>query len=150
MNVADILASKGNSVIKIRPSDTIGMLSERLREKRVGAAVVSSDGSTIDGVITERDVTFGLAVHKAGLYALPVSELMTKTVIKCAPRDNIALVASTMIARHIRHIPVEDDGQIVGMVSIRDVLNLRVDELQQHTAMLRTFVAQADREPEDR
>ena len=79
-----------------------------------------------------------------------VSALMTKTVITCSPNDNIALVASTMLSRNIRHLPVEEEDRLVGMVSIRDVLNLRLNELQQQTALLRTLVNEVGRAPQDR
>ena len=150
MKVADVLAFKGNLVITVKPTDTIGLLSKLLSDKRVGAAIVTSDGRTIDGVISERDIAYGLAVHKAELFTLPVSSLMTKAVITCTSDDTLAHVASTMQSRRIRHLPVEDDRRIVGMVSIRDVLNQRVGELQQQTAMLRNLVTQTARVPEDR
>lgn len=147
MTVAEILVAKGSRVITIKPSDTIAALCECLREKRIGAAIVSSDGQTTEGVISERDVAFALAVHKGELHALPVSALMTKTVITCSPRDSVALVASTMLARNIRHLPVEDQGRVVGMISIRDVLNWRVSELQHQTGLLRAFVSETERNP---
>ena len=150
VKVADILASKGSLVIMIKPTDSIGTLSTLLCEKRIGAAVVSSNGRSVDGVISERDIAYGLSIHRADLHALPVSALMTKTVITCSPNDGIAKVASTMLARNIRHVPVEDGNTLIGMVSIRDVLNSRLDELQRETALLRNFVNQTDREPEDR
>jgi len=147
VTVAEILAAKGSRVITIKPSDTITTLCECLREQRIGAAVVSTDGKTVDGVITERDVAFGLAVHKSDLHRLPVSALMTKAVITCSPNDNVALVASTMLARNIRHLPVEEQGRVVGMISIRDVLNWRVSELQYQTGLLRAFVSETERNP---
>jgi CBS domain-containing protein len=150
VKVSTILAVKGSRVITIKPADTITMLAERLREQRIGAAVVSSDGRTVEGVITERDIAYGLAQHKAGLHAMPVSALMTRTVITCSPEDSVATVASTMLARNIRHIPVEDGNELVGMISIRDVLNLRVDELQRQTNQLRNFARDTDRDPQDR
>lgn len=151
MNVANILAVKGSAVVTIKPSDTIEVLSQRLREKRIGAAIVSSDGQTIDGVISERDIAYGLAVHKGDLHTLPVSTLMTKTVIVCSPNDKISDVASTMLARNVRHLPVKEEERLVGMISIRDVLNLRVDELQRQASLLRAFASEADRDrPMDR
>ena len=147
MTVADILRAKGSRVITVKPSDTIATLCECLREKRIGAAIVSSDGESIDGVITERDVAFGLAVHKGDLHGLPVSALMTKAVITCSPGDSVALVASTMLTRNIRHLPVNEQGRIVGMISIRDVLNWRVSELQHQTGLLRAFVSESERNP---
>jgi CBS domain-containing protein len=150
VKVADILAAKGSVVITIKPSDTIATLSTLLSEKRIGAVIVSSDGQTIEGVISERDVAYGLATHKADLHTLPIAALMTKTVITCSLSDNIALVASTMLSRNIRHLPVEEEKRCVGMVSIRDVLKSRLDELQQQAAQLRTFVNEMARAPQDR
>jgi CBS domain-containing protein len=150
MKVSDILAVKGHLVVTVQASDTIGALSERLKERRIGAAVVSRDGQQVDGVISERDIAYGLAVHRAGLHSLPVSTLMTTTVITCAPGDKVSDVASTMVARNIRHVPVVEDNRLVGMISIRDVLNFRVDDLQQQTNMLRAFASETGREPQDR
>lgn len=150
MNVRDVLATKPSVVITVTPSETIGALSRLLREKRIGAAVVTSNGHTIEGVITERDIAYGLGIHAEEMHALPVSALMTKTVITCSPTDSIAHVASTMLARNIRHLPVEDGNRLVGMVSIRDVLKTRVDELQQQTAQLHLLANKSDRAVEDR
>jgi CBS domain-containing protein len=150
MKVAEILASKGSVVITIKPSENVGALSRLLRDKRIGAAIVSKDGQTVDGVISERDVAYGVSIHKGDLHTLLVSALMTKTVITCSPGDEVARVASTMLSRNIRHIPVHDGRGLVGMVSIRDVLNVRLEELQRETAQLRSLANQADREPQDR
>jgi CBS domain-containing protein len=150
VKVADILTAKGPIVVTVQASDTIGTLSERLRSKRIGAAIVSSDGQSVDGVISERDIAYGLSVHKGDLRMLPVSALMTKTVITCSPGDKVSDVASTMAARNIRHLPVVEENRLVGMISIRDVLNFRVSDLQQQTSMLRAFASETDREPQDR
>ena len=147
MNVASILAVKGSAVITVKPTDTIGTLSQRLRERRIGAAVVSRDGTTIEGVISERDIAFSVDLHAADIYKLPVSALMTKTVVTCSPRDKLADVASTMLARNIRHLPVEEGNRLVGMISIRDVLKHRLDDLQQQTNLLRAFASQVERDP---
>jgi CBS domain-containing protein len=147
LKVSDILAAKGSAVVTIRPTDTIGALSQRLRENRIGAAIVSSDGQTVDGVISERDIAYGAAIHKAKLHALRVSEPMTKTVVTCSPKESVAIVASKMQARNIRHIPVEENGRLVGMISIRDVLNHRTDDLLQQTAQLRAFASHTERDP---
>jgi CBS domain-containing protein len=150
VKVADVLALKGSVVISIKPSESAAALSLLLREKRIGTAIVSSDGQTIEGVISERDLAYGLSVHKANLHSLPISALMTKTVVTCSLNDPVALVASTMLSRNIRHLPVEEEKRCVGMVSIRDVLKLRLEELQQQTAQLRTFVNEIGRAPQDR
>lgn len=150
MKVADILALKRRPIVTVKPTDTIETLSTRLRENRIGAIVVSNDGRSIDGVISERDLAYAISKHKAGLHTLPVSELMTKTVFTCKPTDDVAVVGATMMSRGVRHLPVEDDKVLVGMVSIRDVLNLRVDELQQKAAHLHAFANEISRPPMDR
>jgi CBS domain-containing protein len=150
MKVADILAVKGAAVVTVKPSDTIAALSQRLREKRIGAAIVSSDGRLFEGVISERDIAYGLSVHKGDLHSMPVSALMTKAVITCSPEDNVALVASTMLSRNIRHLPVEHEKRLIGMISMRDVLNSRLDELQRQASMLRAFASSTGIEPQDR
>ena len=147
MNVASILAVKGSAVITVKPTDTIGTLSQRLRERRIGAAIVSSDGTTIEGVISERDIAFSVDLHAAVIHKLPVSALMTKTVVTCSPSDKLVDVASTMLARNIRHLPVEEKNRLVGMISIRDVLKHRLDHLQQQTNLLRAFASQVERDP---
>ena len=150
MKVAEVLAAKGPRIVTIKPTDTIAALSQRLRENRIGAAIVSSDGHSIDGVISERDIAYGLSVYKADLHAMPVSALMTKAVITCSLNDDVGIVASTMMSRNVRHIPVEDGHRLAGMVSIRDVLNVRLDEVQREAGLLRAFARDTDREAQDR
>lgn len=135
MKVAEILASKKPACITIKPTDTIAALSKVLRDNRIGAAVVSSDGLNVEGMITERDITYAIAIHD-DIQAMTVSTIMTKAVITCAPGDPVGHVASTMLSRNFRHIPVKDGDRLVGMISIRDVLKSHVDELQQQTALL--------------
>ncbi len=150
MKVADILKSKAVAVISIKPDDTIQTLCTLLSQHRIGAAVVSSDGTTIEGIITERDVAYALAAHPSDLHAKSVATFMTKTVITCSPDDDAGRVASAMLSRRVRHIPVADGGRLTGMVSIRDVLKERVDELQQQAAQLLTQSAPADELLQDR
>ncbi|MEM8976452.1 MAG: CBS domain-containing protein, partial [Pseudomonadota bacterium] len=150
LTIRAILEAKGKPIFTVQPTDSIATLAAHLRERRVGAAVVSLDGKTIDGVITERDVVYGLATRDGTLKDTPVSELMTGNVITCSPNESVASVASTMMSRNIRHVPVEENGQLLGMLSIRDMLKERVDQLQQASAQLRKFVKEASREPQDR
>lgn len=151
MQVADILAAKGRTTHTIKPGDTVAELSALLRARNIGAAVVSRDGTTIDGVATERDIAHKLSLHSRNIAEVPVSAIMTAAVITCRVTDLVATVASTMISRNVRHIPVVDEhDKLIGMVSIRDVLRVRVDELQREAALLRTVAHEATREPQDR
>lgn len=151
MKVREILARKQKPTYTVLPTNTLAELSKYLRDRRIGAVVVSTDGRTIEGVISERDIAHKLCLHDASFRALTVAELMTRTVITCRLNDEVAQVATTMSAHNIRHVPVlDDDGKHAGMVSIRDVLNLRVDELQREAALLRNLSHQPAQPVHDR
>ena len=150
MKVSEILKQKGSEVVTTKPSDSVSALSRLLRERRIGAVVVSNDGVTIDGFVSERDVAYSLCIHQADLFSMPVSEIMTRDVITCSPDDDVAKVASAMQAHRIRHMPVVEGNRACGMVSIRDLLNVRVDELQKEAAMLRTLANGPQTEVQDR
>jgi CBS domain-containing protein len=137
MSVADILKGKGTAVMTVRPNETIGGLAQRLRLAGVGAMIVSRDGQSLDGIITERDITYALAGHLDGLPEMHVSDLMTGTVVTCSPQDSIANVARIMTARRIRHLPVKEAGRLVGIISIGDVLKHRLTEIELEASVLR-------------
>lgn len=129
MKVSEILKSKGGDVMTVSPDTDIGMLAHRLRTARVGAMPVVSGGK-LEGIISERDVTHGLAEHGAKLLTMPVEKLMTRGVITVAPEDTLARVARLMTDRRIRHLPVIEGGALVGMVSIGDVVKHRLAEVE--------------------
>ena len=139
MKVSAILQSKGSSVKTITAGASVRELSQRLKFDAVGAMVVLSDGGRLAGIISERDVARGLADHGAALPSLPVSELMTTGVVTCGPDDSIASISKIMTQRRIRHLPVLEDGELVGMVSIGDVLKYRLDEIQLEANVLRDY-----------
>jgi len=139
MHVADILKRKGTAVITVRPDQSIEHLAQRLRAERVGAAIVSEDGATVDGIISERDVSHGLAVHGVAITNLTVADLMTKGVVTCSPDDTIAHVARVMTQRRIRHLPVTVGQELAGIVSVGDVVKHRLDELELEANVLRDY-----------
>ena len=139
MKVADILHAKGSSVVSVPPTATIMTLVHRLKMERVGAAIVTHDGTTIDGIISERDVAWGLAEHGADLLNLRVGDVMTKSVLTCAPDDTITSIARIMTERRLRHLPVLSQGDLVGVVSIGDVVKHRIDEMQLEANVLRDY-----------
>lgn len=139
MLVSDILRDKGADVKTVRSDDTALCLAKRLKRDRVGAMVVSDDGASLDGIISERDLAYGLAAHGSNLYSVPVSELMTKAVVTCSPRDTVAHVMQVMTQRRIRHLPVKDGDRLIGLVSIGDVLKHRVGEIQMEANVLRDY-----------
>ncbi len=138
--VADMLKGKSAAVPTIKPSETIGALARRLQQERIGAMIVSCDGQSIDGIISERDVTYALALHRGDLHALPVSSLMTTHAITCSPQDSIADVAKVMAERHIRHLPVTDGKQLFGVIGMRDIFMHRLDEMQRVTKLIGSYI----------
>jgi len=137
MRVADILKGKGTGVMTVSPTDTIEHLAQRLRLAGVGAMVVSQDGRSMDGIISERDIAYAVAVYGRELIDMHVSDLMTRTVITCSPQDTIAHVARIMTTRRIRHLPVMEKNNLTGLLSIGDVLKHRVAEIELEENVLR-------------
>lgn len=131
--VSDILSAKGGGVSTIKPSDTIATLSQRLRDEQVGALIVSADGGHVDGIISERDIAYALCNFKGDLPGMPVSALMTKSVITCSPDDDVADAAVVLRERRIRHLPVTDNGRLVGVIAMRDILMQRLDTIRRST-----------------
>jgi CBS domain-containing protein len=145
MKVADVLRIKGSVVKTVPPHETALLASGHLRTEQIGALVVSADGKSIDGLVSERDLAYGLATHGDRLPAIPVSELMTKGVIVCSPEDSITDVMKLMTQRRIRHVPVKHGDQLVGIISIGDVLKHRLGELQAEADVLRDYAVTAHR-----
>ena len=145
MRVADILRIKGSTVKTVTPDETALELSEKLNAAQIGAMIVSDDGTSIDGIISERDLAYGLAAHGTELPRIAVSKLMTKVVFVCSPEDSITDVMKLMTQRRIRHLPVKDDAQLVGIISIGDVLKHRLGEVQLEANVLRDYAMAARR-----
>jgi CBS domain-containing protein len=143
MKVADILRIKGSVVKTVAPHETALLLSGHLRAEQIGALVVSTDGNFIDGIVSERDLAYGLATHGARLPTIPISELMTKAVVVCSPEDSVTDVIKLMTQRRVRHVPVKDGDQLVGIIGIGDVLKHRLGELQVEANVLRDYAAAA-------
>ncbi|MGE0768223.1 MAG: CBS domain-containing protein [Hyphomicrobiaceae bacterium] len=137
MRIADILRIKGTAVLTARSNETLQAAAKRFRQEGVGALVVLGDGESLDGIITERDLCNGLALHGVNAYRHPISEVMTSQVITCSPQEGLANVARIMTERRLRHLPVKDGTRVVGVVSIGDILKYRLDEAQLENRVLR-------------
>ncbi|HET6390191.1 CBS domain-containing protein [Hyphomicrobium sp.] len=137
MKVANILQAKGTEVVTVRPGDSVCEVAHRLVTENVGAVVVSSGAGTLDGMISERDISSGVAFHGSGIGALHASDVMSRNVPTCAPDDPIAETARFMTDRRIRHLPVRDGARVVGIISIGDVLKYRLEEARLETRVLR-------------
>ena len=141
MNVAGILSTKGTEVATVAPEALVTEVLATLRRAGVGALVVSPDGRTIAGLVSERDIVRYLAELGAGGLVHAVRELMTADVRTCTPADTAEGLMSLMTELRIRHVPVVDaDGRLAGMISIGDVVKSRVEELEQDQAQLIEYV----------
>ena len=141
MNVDAILKVKGDAIVTIRPTATLAEAVRLLCQKRIGALVVSANGTEPQGILSERDIVHGLGKEGAALLERRVEDLMTKTVVTCGPQDRVADLMALMTERRIRHIPVLRNGKLAGLVSIGDVVKNRLDEIELETTSLKAYVA---------
>ena len=143
VTVRNILEAKGASVVAIAPTATVEEAVSRLKQAGIGALVVSGDGRRVEGIISERDVVRGLADHGHGVYDRPVRQLMTTEVFTCSPDDSTTAVMAAMTERRFRHVPVVENGELCGIISVGDILKKRVDEVQTEANALRQYIATA-------
>ena len=137
MRISEILHQKGRHVVKIRTVDPISTAVQRLAEERIGALVVVDRWGNLAGMLSERDVVRELAAHGADTLQCEAHELMTPDVTTCAPDDRVDAVMAVMSAHRVRHLPVMENGQLVGIVSMGDLVKNRLDEKEQEAAVLR-------------
>ena len=141
MLVSDVLSHKDKSVVTVAPDTRIEDLLARLAEYNIGAIVVSSDGETVSGIVSDRDVVRALARSRADLLSRPVSELMTVDITTASPKDSIDYLMSLMTEQRIRHIPVLVDRKLVGIISIGDVVKSRMEELESERQHLISYIS---------
>lgn len=141
MRIRDILRSKGSYVVTVRPEEPVRILLAKLAEHNVGALVVSTDGSAVAGIVSERDVVRGLHADPDLLDA-PVSRIMTADVHTGVVDDSIEDLMVLMTDQRIRHVPVvTDDGILAGIVSIGDVVKGRIGQLEFEKQQLEGYIS---------
>lgn len=142
MTVQRILDSQqGVERTHIPPDARIRDVLNSLAFRNVGALVVSTDGDKVEGIISERDIVRGLQTAGADLLDKTVREVMTEKVVTCVATDRAAGIMAVMISKHLRHMPVVEDGKFVSMISIRDLLQLRLTEVQSEADAMRSYIA---------
>jgi CBS domain-containing protein len=140
MRVTDILRQKGADVATIAPSATLAEAAQVLSVRRIGALVVSRGDDRIDGILSERDIVRHLAEWGPSALESAVSEAMTAEVLTCAKADSVDSLMAMMTEHRIRHLPVEQDGLLAGLVSIGDVVKRRVEELEVERQQLTQYI----------
>jgi len=139
--ISEVLQRKGNAVATVAPDSTIADVVDSLQQHGVGALVVSADGRAVDGIISERDVVRALAVHGNGTLDRTAADLMTSEVVTCSPTATIEQLMTEMTERRFRHVPVTEDDVLIGIVSIGDVVNARVRNLETETRQLTNYIS---------
>jgi len=140
MRISDVLRGKGSQVVTVTPDTKVRQLLAVLAEHRIGAVVVSRDGTTIDGIASERDIVRALARRGAAVMSEPVTAIYTAEVHTVTPQTPIEEVMRLMTERRVRHAPVVIDGSLQGIVSIGDVVKLRIDELETERTALTHYI----------
>lgn len=140
MLVADILKSKGNAVVTAPPSLPVSEAARLLADKRIGSILIL-DRATVAGILSERDIVRALATEGPSCLDGPVSGLMTRKVVTATPSQTISDVMEMMTTGRFRHVPVVEDGRVVGMVSIGDVVKWRLEEAQEEVRQMAAYVA---------
>jgi CBS domain-containing protein len=140
MPISDILRGKGTEVVTVTPDAKVRHLLAILAEHRIGAVVVSRDGTTVDGIASERDIVQALAQRGAAVLSEPVTAIYTAEVHTVTPQTPIEEVMRMMTERRVRHAPVVVDGRLQGIVSIGDVVKIRLGELETERTALTEYI----------
>ena len=141
MLVQQILKSKGdNGVITVTPETSVAEAANILAERRIGGVVVSSDGERPEGILSERDIVRALAVRGAACLKETVSEMMTRNPVCCTRQDTSDAVLARMTDGRFRHMPVIEDGRLIGIVTIGDVVKARLQELAMEKSALEGMI----------
>jgi CBS domain-containing protein len=142
MIVRNIIDSKANSdIFTMRPTDQVRSAVEMLAAKRIGAVIITGDGSTVDGILSERDIVRALGSRGPACLDARIEDLMTAVVIGCRPEDSAISVLEKMTDGRFRHMPVIEDNRMIAVISIGDVVKARITEIQAENAALTDMIA---------
>src|ERR1700675_3420770 len=140
MTISIILASKGREVVTIAPSASLASAVGLLVEKRIGAVLILGADRRVVGILSERDVVRALAERGAGALEEPVSQTMTRKVSTCNENESVFNIMERMTDDRSRHVPVVDQGKLVGIVSIGDVVKHRLQEMERDSAAMHNYI----------
>ena len=141
VSVKSMLDKKGRDVFTTGPGATVGEAARLLHERKIGAIVIVSVDGKIAGIFSERDVVSALAKHGAAALDMPVKTAMTANVHRCSEEHTADQLMEMMSSRRFRHVPVEKDGKLAGMISIGDVVKSRIQEIEQEAEHIKAYIA---------
>ncbi len=142
MTVRSILDTKGHNILSVEPDTKLSAAIKILGERKIGAVLVMSQGK-VDGILSERDIVRVLAERGAKVLDEPVSAVMTRKVVSCRESDTVGGIMEMMTIGKFRHLPVVEDGRVVGLISIGDVVKWRVLEYEREQEALRDYIKTA-------
>jgi CBS domain-containing protein len=143
MTVKAILSAKGGGVETIDPNANLAAAVKRLAERRIGALVITGAEHRIVGILSERDIVLKLAARGAAALDMSLADVMTRKVMTCSPADTISSVMERMTQGKFRHLPVVEQGRLVGIVSIGDVVKRRLEQMEREQSALRDYIQTA-------
>lgn len=143
MQVSEILENKGSRVVSIGADLPVGDIAVVLKNERIGAAVVMNEQQDMLGIVSERDIVRAVAEQGEGALRLKAADLMTSSVVTCSPESSTSEIMEQMIEGQIRHLPVSQNGSMVGIISIGDVVKAVHGELSWMTKVLHNQVVAA-------
>ena len=143
MTVSIILAAKGREVVSVEPNATLTSVVALLAERRIGAALVLGVDRRIVGIVSERDIVRALGERGTAALDDPVSRIMTRRVSTCTEGETISSIMERMTEGKFRHVPVVDQGRVVGIISIGDVVKHRLHEMERDSAAMRDYILTA-------
>jgi CBS domain-containing protein len=143
MTVRAILSMKGREVTTAAPEETLLEAAKKLASQRIGSLVITGVGNKVAGIISERDIVRAVSERGEAALTEPVREFMTKSVVTCMEDDTMNVLMTRMTAGRFRHLPVVEDGQLAGIISIGDVVKFRVAEMERESEALKQYIATA-------
>lgn len=141
MNVAHILSQKGRDVLTTLPDVSLYDVARLLSDHGVGCVVVANENGEVVGIVSERDIIRAVAQLGLDVLQSPIESCMTKSVVSCRETDTIEQLMSEMTTHRFRHMPVVERGELVGIVSIGDVVKMRIAEAEMEAAAMRDYIA---------
>ena len=140
MFVSDILSQKGSAIFTVAPAASVAEISQQLSARRIGSVLVLDPDGSVAGIVSERDLVRALARHGAEAMDLEARQVMTRDVVTCDLDDSIDGVMQVMTEGRFRHVPVVRHGELLGLVSIGDVVKARLEEAQHETEALKAYI----------
>jgi CBS domain-containing protein len=141
MFVSDILKGKGGNVVSLLSQQPVSEALALMAQHRIGAVLALDTSGGIAGILSERDLVRAMHRHGKAVFDKRVSDLMTTPVVTCSPKDPLGAIEGMMTAQRFRHVPVVDGGELIGIVSIGDVVKNRIEEAEAEVEALRRYIS---------